>query len=440
MSTGKSWRVDRLELENYRCFTEFSIDFDDSFTVLVGINGAGKSAVLDALAVMLSTVIYELGDSRRGFNSGDGRLVTTLGSGSSVSTMESVFPISGTVNATLAGEPYWWRRSKSSKSGRTGWGDKRLIDKHVSNIWNAASSDVPTAKLPVIAMYGVERLVGVRRAQGKIRRSRRDAYSASLDGKSDLTRLSTYIQGLTLDEYTASAELGVSDSPESRQLAAIRLACERVLESSGWTGPYWRQNISELTMVHTDHGELPLSSLSSGLKITAGLALDLASRMARANPALGGEELLETVPGIVLIDEIDLHLHPAWQQRIVPSLRSAFPEVQFIVTTHSPQVLSTVPAEGVRILESEKVERVQHSEGLRSDVLLRKIFGTEPQPELEVTERLRSYLRFVDAGLGLQDQARELRRDLDNILGGAQLVPALADADAAMTFYDLDDE
>ncbi|UVT27714.1 AAA family ATPase (plasmid) [Rhodococcus pyridinivorans] len=440
MSAGKSWRVDRLVLENFRCFDELDIAFDDSFTALVGVNGAGKTAILDALAVMLSTVLYELGDSRRGFSPSDVRLVSTVGSSSSVSSMEPAFPVTGAIDATLAGSEYWWKRVKASRSGRTSWGDKRLIDNHVSKIWRAASSDAPTAQLPVIAMYGVERLVGVRRAQGRIQRSRSDAYAAALDSKSDLTRLSAYIQGLTLDEYTASTELGNSDSPESRQLAAIRLSCERILATTGWTGPYWRQNVGELTMIHSDHGELPLSFLSSGLKITAGLAIDLASRMARANPTLGGTELLETVPGIVLIDEVDLHLHPTWQQRIVPSLRTTFPQVQFIVTTHSPQVLSTVPAQGVRILDSTTVGRIQHSEGLRSDVILREILGTEPQPEVELTQRLRRYLELVDAGKGLDEEAKKMRQDLDNELGGANLVPALADADAAMTFYDLDDE
>ena len=95
-------------------------------------------------------------------------------------------------------------------------------------------------------------------------------------------------------------------------------------------------------MIHDDHGELPLRF--QRLKIATGLTIDVASRMARANPALGGDDLLKSVPGIVLIDEIDLHLHPTWQQQIVPSMRRAFPHVQFITTTHSPQVLSTVPA------------------------------------------------------------------------------------------------
>ena len=79
------------------------------------------------------------------------------------------------------------------------------------------------------------------------------------------------------------------------------------------------------------------------------MAADLAYRMVRLNPDLGAMAALET-PGIVLIDEVDMHLHPSWQQAVVYDVRKAFPNVQFIVTTHSPQVLSTVPAEAIRIL------------------------------------------------------------------------------------------
>lgn len=431
--------MQRLQLENFRCFDRLDIDFDPDLTVFIGVNGAGKTAVLDALSVMLSTALYELGDDRRGFATSDVRLVADVDSASSVASMEAEYPVSGLLQAELAGRQCWWRRVKTSRSGRTSWAEKKAIDAIVTDAWNAATADDPISMLPVVAMYGVERLVGVRNARGAIPRSRKSAYAAALDGKSDLTRLSTYIQGLTVDDYTATVERGIPDSPESRQLAAIRLACDRVLETTGWRGPYWRQNVGELTMAHDEHGELPLSFLSSGLKIAAGLTIDLASRAARANPAIGGAELLDSVPGIVLIDEVDLHLHPDWQQQIIPSMRTAFPNVQFIVTTHSPQVLSTVPADQIRVLDGDAVSHVDFSEGLRSDVVLREVMGTDPLPDVAVTRRLRKYVELVGDGHGLGDEAQGLRRALDDELGGAAFVPALADADASMTFYDLDE-
>ncbi|HMS74677.1 AAA family ATPase [Gordonia sp. (in: high G+C Gram-positive bacteria)] len=440
MSTPPRWFVRRLELTNFRCFDELSIDFDSELTVLIGENGAGKTAVLDGLAVMLSTALSALGDSRRGFDISDIRLRPQGTSGQSVPSMEAIMPIGGQIHAVLAGEDYHWWRQKTSLKGRTGWGDKHLIDAHVGNIWDAANAEPPTTVLPVVASYGVDRLVGVRRAQGTLGRSRRDAYSAALDSKSDLTRLSSYIQGLTLDDFAAT-ERGATDTPEARQLAAIRAACDRVFGHLGWRGPYWRQNVEELTMIHDDHGELPLRFLSSGLKIATGLTIDVASRMARANPALGGDDLLKSVPGIVLIDEIDLHLHPTWQQQIVPSMRRAFPHVQFITTTHSPQVLSTVPAKHIRVLGAEGVTGVNYSEGLQSDVVLQKVMGTPPMPDnIEISQTLYRYADLVAQGGGLSDDARRMRQILDERLGGASMVSLLADADATMAFYDLDDE
>jgi len=134
MSTPPRWFVRRLELTNFRCFDELSIDFDSELTVLIGENGAGKTAVLDGLAVMLSTALSALGDSRRGFDISDIRLRPQGTSGQSVPSMEAIMPIGGQIHAVLAGEDYHWWRQKTSLKGRTGWGDKHLIDAHVGNM------------------------------------------------------------------------------------------------------------------------------------------------------------------------------------------------------------------------------------------------------------------------------------------------------------------
>ncbi|MCS5713519.1 AAA family ATPase [Herbiconiux sp. CPCC 205716] len=197
--------------------------------------------------------------------------------------------------------------------------------------------------------------------------------------------------------------------------------------------------MEELTFSHNAHGTLPLSYLSSGIKIAAGLVIDLVSRIARANPGIGAHDLLQAAPGVVLIDEIDLHLHPLWQQRILPQLRKTFPRVQFIVTTHSPQVLSTVEAESIRIVDGNVVRLVDYSAGLRSDVIMDRILGTRPEPNLEVNEQLDRYVSLVNAGNGLTPEAHRLRELLDDELGGIANVPKLADADAEISFYDLDD-
>ncbi|MET9326366.1 AAA family ATPase [Tsukamurella sp. NPDC003166] len=440
MTPPGDWHVDRLVVENFRCFERLEVTFDPSCTVLVGVNGSGKTAILDALAIVLSTIVRAFDGDTRGFGRDDAReIVGDLTSESAVAQMEAVYPVEARAEGMIAGSPYRWRRSRSSSRGRTTWSDDGGVGLASSRIWRGSAKNIESAPmLPVIALYGVERLVGVRRASGEIARSRSGAYDSTLDGRSDLSRLSSFIEALTLSVFVAN-EHGAEATAGRAQLEAIRLACNGVLADTGWGDPRWNPVVNELTLAHPRHGTLPMSFLSSGIRITAGLVIDLVSRAARANPRFGAGELLSRTPGIVLVDEVDLHLHPTWQQRILPLLRETFPRVQFIVTTHSPQVLSTVEAESIRIIDGNTVHHADYAAGLRSDVILQRILATDPEPDLPINEDLERYVRLVDQGEGRSDRARRLRRIVDEELGGVTNVPQLADADASIAFYDLDD-
>jgi predicted ATP-binding protein involved in virulence len=441
MGIGGDWHIDELELKNFRGFEELKLDLHPSLTVLVGVNGTGKTAILDSIAIMLSTVLREFNGHVRGFLLSDARVVPLdLDSQSSVARMESVFPVSARISGTVASEEVWWLRNRNSARGKTTWADRNTNVGHVAKrVWTESDESRPDAPLlPVIALYGVERLLGVRRAAGSIARSRSGAYDAALDGKSDLSRLSEYIKALTLAEFVADRR-GDSAAAASHQLEAITLATNRILDGTEWSNPEWSPLVQELTLHHEHRGTLPLSSLSSGIKIAVGLVVDLVSRLARANPGMGAATLLDSAPGIVLIDEVDLHLHPTWQQKILPQLRSIFPRIQFIVTTHSPQVLSTVDAESIRVIDGASVRRVDFSAGLRSDIVMEKILGTPAEPNLAINASLDRYMALVEEKAGLTQEAKGLRGRLDDELGGIANVPKLADADAEIAFYDLED-
>ena len=440
MTGTSNWHIDALTLENFRCFEHLEIDFHPSLTVLVGVNGTGKTAILDSVAIMLSTILRQFDGPTRGFALGDAREIPyDLKSDGSVARMEPVFPVAAQITGTLNGDTTWWRRVRQSARGRTSWADRNTEVADLADaIWrnsNQALTDAPL--LPVIALYGVERLLGVRKAAGSIARSRSAAYDTALDGKSDLARLTHYIKALTLAEFVADRR-GEDAAAARNQLFAISIACNSILESTGWHDPEWSPLVEELTFTHNDFGTLPLSFLSSGIKIAVGLVIDLVSRIARANPRIGAHELLNLAPGIVLIDEIDLHLHPTWQQNILPQLRELFPRIQFVVTTHSPQVLSTVDAGNIRVIDGDVVRRVPYSAGLRSDIVMDKVLGTRPEPHLDINDRLDEYMTLVDQGEGRGDAATQLRRRLDEELGGIANVPKLADADASIAFYDLE--
>ena len=158
------------------------------------------------------------------------------------------------------------------------------------------------------------------------------------------------------------------------------------------------------------------------------LAADLARRMAQGNPHLDDPLQAEA---IVLIDEVDLHLHPSWQQRILTDLRRTFPNTQFIVSTHSPQVLTTVEPQHVVHLAREDGRIVAGSAsgwtyGAEAGDVLSAVMGVDQRPDNAFTRKLARYRRFIGDGRGESEEALALRRELD-ALSAAD--PALDRAD-----------
>lgn len=148
---------------------------------------------------------------------------------------------------------------------------------------------------------------------------------------------------------------------------------------------------------------MPVGMLSDGYRSTLGMVADIAYRMALLNPALGGRVVNET-PGVVLIDEVDLHLHPLWQARVLGDLRDIFPRVQFIVTTHAPTVVSSVEARCVRVLgNGGTAAQSPGAEVYGSDTgrVLVSVMGAPERPR-EVQEKFDEVYDLLDAGRDAQ--------------------------------------
>jgi predicted ATP-binding protein involved in virulence len=181
-------------------------------------------------------------------------------------------------------------------------------------------------------------------------------------------------------------------------------------------------------MVHPDHGRLAVSQMSDGVRGVVSLVADLAFRCMRLNSPMGEDAILET-KGIVLIDEVDQHLHPGWQQRILQAIRKAFPNIQFIVTTHSPEVLTTVESRQIRILQDGKCYGAPAGTlGAESSRLLQTVLGIKSlRPPLTEVAELNEYLELVYTGYWKDPRAIALRQKLDQLYQGEE--PALLEAD-----------
>lgn len=144
--------------------------------------------------------------------------------------------------------------------------------------------------------------------------------------------------------------------------------------------------------IEKDGSPLYLDQLSDGERRLILLVGDVARRMAILNPHLDDPT---SSPGVLLADEIDLHLHPGWQRRVMPALRAAFPKVQLMVTTHSPQVLASVPSEAVVMMKDFKfLPGHPKTFGRDTNTLLDTVFEVPERPE-EIMAQLRALYKVM---------------------------------------------
>lgn len=173
-----------------------------------------------------------------------------------------------------------------------------------------------------------------------------------------------------------------------------------------------------------------MDEMSDGYKNTLSMIGDIAYRMAVLNPMLG-EKVLEETPGVILIDEIDLHLHPQWQQTIISDLISIFPKIQFIVSSHAPAVINSVSREQIRILDNGEIYiPAAQTYGRDANSILREVMKVSERP-MRITELLKAFYVFMDNKQ--YDEADKVLSEIEDVVGTTD--PDIA---AARTALDLE--
>ena len=424
-------RLDSLHLRNFRSFEDFGIDFHGRLTVIVGGNGYGKTAALDAIAVALGPFVGGFDDGRDCyFQREDIRRIRVKGS----NRMELA---DGGIGLRATGivdsEPVSWNREFSGpKSRTTRKGAQRLSEfakRLQSQVRREADVGVHGACLPVVAYYGTDRLWNIRRMPHKPlpRTSRMVGYTHSLESGSDFHLMAEWLRywsyaALEHRHKAQGKDEARLPSEADNALEAVRKAINVCLSPSGWGDIDFSIESQEIVARHPQMGELPVAMLSDGIRNMLTLVADIAFRAVKLNPNLGPYAAIEA-EGIVLIDEVDMHLHPAWQQTVLASLREAFPRIQFIVTTHSPQVLSTVHRDNIRVLAQDTigmmsaVQPLAKTYGELSGDVLEAVMHVDPQAPIPERDDLRRLTELVDQGDFRGAEAMILRQKLKGSLG-----------------------
>jgi predicted ATP-binding protein involved in virulence len=408
--------IEKLELKNFRRFTHLAADFHPELTVIVARNGQGKTSVLDGITVALGTFVgaFDLGKAQH-IKKSDARLLRVDNQPES----EAQYPVE--VSAVFAQPEIVVSRELTGPKNKTTIRDAHAITEYGVQLQQMVRTGAQEP-LPLVSYYGVGRLWKAHKNMERkqvISASRTMGYEDCLSPASNFVQCQQWIAKATFaewDEQRSSPEQRMSVSMGER-LAAIQDAVNFVLAEEGWSDFRYSPTHETLTMFNESAGHLPVSLWSDGVRAMVAMVADIAFRCVRLNGYLGRKAAQET-QGIVLIDEVDLHLHPAWQQRVIGTLRQAFPKIQFIVTTHSPQVLSTVTRDNIRILRETDIGHeiitpdfspLAHESG---DALSR-IMGTPQQPPLPLLTTVLEYEQLVRAGQESNPKAQKCRRLLD---------------------------
>ena len=436
--------VSKIRMKNFRCYTDFTMHFNPGVTVIVAENGKGKTAILDGLAISMAPYLAAFpGIKTRNFQPNDVRMVVDTAESRNelqIQRMKYLLPVTLEMEVKADdGKSYSWKRELKTVKGRTSSSvSARLVSDYGKKVAEALNQpDDHQLLLPVIGYYGTSRMWNDSSLlkRKKVDLARSSGYVECLEPSGSYNTFAQWFRyasesALEYDRIIVEKNLEAKN-PYREILKAINKAIITCIRSMGWTDLKYSFAAQNLLICHPEKGELPLEAMSDGARSVISMAADIAYRMARLNPDLGEDVTLNT-PGIVLIDEVDMHLHPSWQQTVVNDLIKAFPKVQFIVTTHSPQVLTSVPAECIRILHWDNdlvdIEEPSFSLGAESSQLLRDIQHVESRPSsLPIVKTLQRYLQLVNEDKWDSEEALELRKILDRWSQGRE--PALLRAD-----------
>jgi len=437
-------KLDKIALKNFRCYQSVELDLHPHMTVLVANNGQGKTTLLDAIRIGLWPYVSSFDLAKTAY--ADPSNTITVGDVlllKNKNDMARQLPSEIMISGDYGQGDQSWKRYRDSEARKSQTKDdvfSKQLKKFALNLQESIRNlhDDPIS-LPVFGYYGTGRLWKEKRLmQSKMGSKNRKAdesirtfaYRDCLDPASSYKQFEEWFTSSfkkIREEQIKQWESGISSiqvDPEiANPVTVIQKSVNTLLKVTGWQNvSYSETHDKSLVLQHPEKGTLKVDQLSDGIKNMLAMVADIAYRCALLNAHLGADAALKT-EGVILIDEVDMHLHPEWQQTVISSLTEAFPKLQFIVTTHSPQVLSTVAAESIRLIHHEVdsetgamqsiIEQPDtQSRGVASADVLAGMMGVDPIPAVEEASWLSAYKALIQTGEHESEAGASLKQKL----------------------------
>lgn len=432
-------KIKQLNIENYRGFEQASITFpDNNLAVFIGTNGAGKTSVLDLVASFLEDFIIgtftyiEINDNeigKNGITEDDVKTINEVHQQYSLGINhfkefhfnEKDLNITKTNSKNTIILEFYHKvvlysniknRGERIESQQFDFKEKIFVAKKI--LQNRQLS------LPIFVYFGLNDLVKIKNHSFLPQLAVYEEFTANIK---DFDSFKTWFK--QEEDFENQEKVNQENlAYRNPKLEIVRKALEtffqkiespvfakmRIHRQGSKTFDFNKTFSVDSLLVDKGGQPFEIERLSSGEKSLMLLVADIARRLSIANPAFSPAEALQKGEGVVLIDEIEQHLHPRWQRLVLPALQATFPNVHFIVTTHSPQVVSSVPRESVFILDNFQIKDYKpYTEGRDSNSILQDVFGVEKHtPHYE--QLIEKLYNLIDA-----EKAKEAKAVLQEV-------------------------
>jgi predicted ATP-binding protein involved in virulence len=414
-------KIESIVLENFRCFDKVDIKFNERLTVFVGENASGKSAILDALECYIILISCVINPNKHG-------IVYELLADSDISKCYNKDYIN--VDCKIDDLRFNYKYPSSLNYKTTNLGNISITtpqsfacSKELKDIFSNQQK-----YSSIFVYYNTQNFNFQNKNKPPITVDKTTYLPFSLSFIEEFDQTKSWFEEVNIAEA-----MRIRDTQDLSyklpELEAFRSTLPTMLFDK-YEQPSIDVFQNEMTFIEKRNKvEFNFSQLSQGVQSILAITLDLSRRMAQFkqnNSHLANEPMLN-MPAIVLIDEIELHIHPSWQQEVLPRLLKTFPNTQFIVTTHSPQIVTSIKPENIRILDGFGgcADCKADTFGADSSDVLNTVFDVPSRPNNEVTKMLDEYLELINEGQGKSEKGLELRNELEKwIYDDAILVDA----------------
>lgn len=392
-------QLNRLTLTHLRAFDQAELTFQPGMNLIVGINGVGKSTILDTLRVMLSQVLPKLSRSRSPvleFEQSD------ISLHQQALTATLTYEVAGIQFSYLVHESLDQYIISKTQPGQVRDQAYEAVERHDLT---PSETEIPKSlknadEQPLAIYFSTRRALPNDKASKKRKAGPTAAFFDALEHRE--LRLMEFADWWLAQ--TALAAEGVSLAQQhldtlAKAVTGLLDTCSNVRADRRAFVFQDKEGIEkkiESTTLLINKGNTPFDVryLSDGERGMLALVLDLARRLSQANPKL--QDPLKQGKAVVLIDEIDLHLHPRWQRTIVKKLTDTFPNCQFIATTHSPLVIGEVESEKIILLEAGQPPfRPDQALGMDADWILKYLMGTTTR-NIPTENELKRIAKLID--------------------------------------------